>query len=256
MKHHHLWALGLAVVLAGCASAFDPTGRSPREIYEHAVAAFTEGDLYEAQRLFDIIRLQYPASEYAPDAQFYLAEISYKRQEYVVASFNYSMMRRQYPTHPRAKEALYKAALCYVQLAPPFDRDQDYTRKAITALQEFIRTYPNDSLASEAQRQIRRLRNELARREYSIAEQYRILQSPQSALIYYDAVIEDYGDTDYIEYAFVGKVEVLLELRRYDEALSVCVLYRQLFPRGSLRERIEELQQQIPANGQRAGFKP
>ncbi|GIV55857.1 MAG: hypothetical protein KatS3mg040_0625 [Candidatus Kapaibacterium sp.] len=84
--------------------------------------------------LFDVIRLQYPASEFAPDAQYYLAEISFRRREYVVASFNYSMVRRQYPTHPRAREALYKAALCYVELAPPYDRDQEYTRKAIAAL--------------------------------------------------------------------------------------------------------------------------
>lgn len=256
MKHHHLWVLVVAIVVGGCASTFDATGRSPREIFEHAVAAFNDSDFMEAQRLFDIIRLQYPASEYAPDAQFYLAEISFRRQEYVVASFNYSMMRRQYPTHRRAKEALYKAALCYVQLAPPYDRDQDYTRKAIVALQDFIREYPHDSLAHEAREQIHQLRNQLARREYSIAEQYRVLQSPLSALIYYDAVIEDYGDTDFIEPALVGKVEVLVELHRYDEALSTCVLYRQLFPNGNLRDRIEELQRRIPTSGERAGARP
>lgn len=253
-----LFALCCALVFlaAGCASTFDPTGRSPREIFEQAVAVFNDDDLYEAQRLFDIIKLQYPASEYAPDAQFYLAEISFKRKEYVVASFNYSMVRRQYPTHPRAKEALFKAALCYVELAPPFDRDQDYTRKAIASLQEFIREYPQDSLTTVAQQHIRTLRNQLAEREFSIAEQYRVLNSPQSALIYYDSVIEDYGDTDYIERAFVGKVEVLLELGRYDDALSACVLYQQLFPNGTYRQRIEELRKRIPAAGNRAGVKP
>jgi outer membrane protein assembly factor BamD len=256
MKHHHLWALAVVALLVGCGSAFDATGKPPREIFEHAVAAFTDGDLYEAQRLFDIIRLQYPASEFAPDAQFYLAEISFRRQEYVVASFNYSMLRRQYPTHPRAKEALYKAALCYVQLAPPFDRDQDYTRKAIVALQDFIREYPNDSLAQQAQQQIQKLRKQLAQREFSIAEQYRVLGSPQSALVYYDAVIEDYSDSDYIEQAFVGKVEVLMELGRNDQARSVCVLYRQLFPQGQLRDRIDALLEQLASQQPRAGGKP
>ncbi|MCX7930864.1 MAG: outer membrane protein assembly factor BamD [Chlorobi bacterium] len=256
MKHHHLWAIVIAVFAVGCGSAFDATGRSPREIFDHAVAAFNDGDLYEAQRLFDIVRLQYPASEFAPEAQFYLAEISFRRQEYVVASFNYSMVRRQYPTHRRAKEALYKAAICYVQLAPPYDRDQDYTRKAIVALQDFIREYPQDSLANNAKNEIRRLRNHLAHREFSIAEQYRVLQSPQSALIYYESVIEDYGDSDFVEAAFVGKIEVLIELERYDEALSAVVLYRQLFPNGKMRDRIEQqLRPRIPLGGERAGGK-
>lgn len=250
------WLIAGILILEGCGSTFDATGRTPREIFDHAVGAFNEGDLYEAQRLFDIIRLQYPASEIAPDAQFYLAEISFRRHEYVVASFNFSMVRRQYPTHPRAREALYKAALCYVELAPPYDRDQEYTRKAIAALQDFIREYPQDSLAREAERQIRRLRDQLAQRELTIAEQYRILRSPQSALIYYDAVLDDYGNTDAIEQAFVGKVEVLIELGRFDEALSTCVLYRQLFPHGALRERIEQLREQIPARGARAVGSP
>jgi outer membrane protein assembly factor BamD len=250
------WLVAVAGLIGSCGSAFDATGRTPGEIFDHAVAAFTDGDLYEAQRLFDVIRLQYPASEFAPDAQYYLAEISFRRREYVVASFNYSMVRRQYPSHPRAREALYKAALCYVELAPPYDRDQEYTRKAIAALRDFIREYPQDSLAREAERQIRRLRNQLAERELSIAEQYRVLRSPQSALIYYDAVLDDYGDTDAIERAFVGKVEVLIELERYDEALSTCVLYRQLFPNGALRERIEQLRERIPARGARAGGSP
>lgn len=251
-----LWLLGAALFLASCASTFDATGRTPREIFDHALASFNDGDLYEAQRLFDIIRLQYPASEFAPDAQYYLAEISYRRREYIVASFNYSMMRRQYPSHPRAREALYKAALCYVELAPPYDRDQDYTRKAISALREFIREYPQDTLARQAELQIRRLRNQLAQRELSIAVQYRVLRSPQSALLYYEALIDEYSDTDFVEQAFVGKVEVLLELARYDEAFSTCVLYRQLFPRGALRDRIEQLRQQIPTSGVRAGGSP
>ncbi|GIV55858.1 MAG: hypothetical protein KatS3mg040_0626 [Candidatus Kapaibacterium sp.] len=69
-------------------------------------------------------------------------------------------------------------------------------------------------------------------------------------------MLDDYGDTDAIERAFVGKVEVLLDLERYDEALSTCVLYRQLFPNGALRERIEQLREQIPARGARAGGSP
>jgi len=165
-------------------------------------------------------------------------------------------MRRQHPSHPRAREALYKAALCYVELAPPYDRDQDYTRKAISALREFIREYPQDTLARQAELQIRRLRNQLAQRELSIAVQYRVLRSPQSALLYYEALIDEYNDTDFVEQAFVGKVEVLLELARYDEAFSTCVLYRQLFPRGALRDRIEQLRQQIPTSGVRAGGSP
>lgn len=238
----------MLLVCLSCGSSFDATNKSVDAIYKRAVEEFDDNDLFEAQKLFDLIKLQYPASEYADDAQYYLASINYKRKEYVLAAFNYNYLRRQYPQSNYSKEALYKAAICYVELSPPFDRDQDYTRKAILALNDFQKEYPKDSLSIDADNKIKTLRNKLAEREYRIAEQYRILLAPRASLVYFDAVIDDYPDTEFGESSFVNKIEILTELKRYDEALSTCSLYDRFYPTGANRKRVSELRSSIPTD--------
>ncbi|MFM7340713.1 MAG: outer membrane protein assembly factor BamD, partial [Bacteroidota bacterium] len=71
--------------------------------YNAGVKAFLDEDYFEAQRLFDVIRLQFPTTQYADDAQFYLGEISFAKKEYVMAAFNFGMVRRSYPSSPLNK---------------------------------------------------------------------------------------------------------------------------------------------------------
>lgn len=233
--------LAVGAALPACSSMYDATGKPVEEIYIRAKAEFTDGDFIEAQRLFDIIKLQYPASDYADDAQYYLAEINFKRKEFILASYNYSYLRRLYPQSEYVKDAALKIALCYVELSPPFDRDQKYTREAIVALTEFVRDYPKDTLLKKAGAMMNEMKDKLAEREFRIAEQYRVLLSPKAALLYYDTVIDDYADTKFGELAFVGKLEVLADLRRYDEARSVCLLYNRFYQNGSQKARVEQL---------------
>jgi outer membrane protein assembly factor BamD len=191
---------------------------------------------------FDILKLQYPASIYADDAQYYLAEINFKKGEFVLAAYNYNYLRRAYPNSEFYKEAMFKTALSYYELSPTYDRDQEYTFKAIQAFAEFQAFFPQDSLSKIANEKIIELRDKLGHREFFTAELYRKLYSPRASLIYYDAVIEDYPDTKYYELAYVGKIEVLYELFRYDEALGLIKLFRQIFPNSSYLDKIKSLE--------------
>lgn len=237
----------IATILLSC-SGVKQTGeiKDAETAYTAGVQAFTGEDYFEAQRLFDVIRLQFPTTQYADDAQYYLGEISYARKEYVMAAFNYGMVRRSYPTSSLNKSALFKTGMCYYELAPPADRDQDYTKKAISSFSEFQAIYPSDSLYEEAGKRINELRNRLAERELITAELYRNLYSNRSALIYYDVIIDDYPDTEHYETAFAGKIESLIALRRYDDAKSMIELYRKRFTNGKLKSAVEVAEQSIP----------
>ncbi|MCS7169453.1 MAG: outer membrane protein assembly factor BamD [Candidatus Kapabacteria bacterium] len=179
--------------------------------------------------------------KYADDALFLLAELRFRREEYIMAAFLYQQLRQAYPQSVYAREALYKIGLSYIALSPPYDRDQEYTHKALQALMEFRYLYPADSLLPEVERQVRRMRNKLAQREYSVAYLYRKLRSPEAALIYYDTVLQQYTDTDFVELAWVGKIEVLVELGRWYEAQQAVDTYRRLFPDGTQRKVVETL---------------
>ncbi len=230
----------LSLLAPGCSTTYDATNKTPEDIFARAVKEFNGNDLFESQRLLDIIRLQYPTSQLADDAQYYLAEINYKRHEYILAAYNYNYLRRMYPQSEFAKLSMYKAAQCYVEMSPPYDRDQKYTKEAIVALSEYRERYKDDSTAADSS--IKILRTKLSEHDFRIAEQYRTLLSPKASLIYFDAVIDDYADTEFCEPALRAKAEILTQLKRYDEALSACSLYSRFFPNGPSTGVLKELQ--------------
>jgi outer membrane protein assembly factor BamD len=241
-----LSVFAVAWLAAGCSSTQSPETGGPENIFNLAKSAYADEDYLEAQRLFDVVKLQYPASQFADDAQYYLAEINFKREEFLLSAFAYNQLRRAYPNSEYYKEALFKAALSYYQLSPSYDRDQEYTKRAIQTFADYQMLYPGDSLANESTAKIRELRNKLAEREFSTAELYIKLNSPKSSVIYYDAVIDEYPDTDYFEQAVARKAEALADLGRSDEARRTIEQYLQTFPQGRFRGRMEEIAAQIP----------
>lgn len=215
-----------------CKTVEKPETRTPGEVFKSALEAYKEEDYEESQKLFDLIKLQYPASQFADDAQFYIAEINFARKEYIMASYNYNRLRSTYPGSEYSKQSLYNAAMCYFELSPTYDRDQDYTKKAIQAFQDFQYLYPDDELYEKANERIADLRNKLAHKDFFTAGLYRKLDSPKSALIYYDLVIKNFDDTKYYEPAYYGKIETLILMKRYDQALGLIQLYKQSFAKG------------------------
>jgi outer membrane protein assembly factor BamD len=243
-----LFALLLTLsFLFSCGSTKDINTGDVETVFKEAVRLFNEEDYLDAKKYFDVIKLQYPSSQYADDAQYYVAEIDYKRGDYVLASYNYNRLRTSYPSSEYVTESLFKAALSYYQLSPPYDRDQEYTYKGIEAFNLFQRLYPNDNKYADAGDYIKELREKLAHREYFTAELYRKMREPSSSLVYYQEVIDDYPDSQYYEPAYVGKIEVLTLLRRYDEARGLIDLYKRIFVEGKMSTNVSTIESTIPA---------
>ncbi|MCS6807759.1 MAG: outer membrane protein assembly factor BamD [Bacteroidota bacterium] len=238
--------LVLLLAVSSCAPkmSFLPP-RNVDEYFEQALEAFKNDNLATAQKYFDIIKLQYPASKYADDAQYYLAEINVKKNEHILAAYNYNQLRRTFPNSEYAKIAAYKAAMSQYRQSPKYDRDQDYTRQAIKAFAEFQALYPKDSLAIEAGKRIIELRTKLAEHDYRTAELYIKLNAPRASLIYYDLVLNNYPDTEFFEPAFLGKARMLLRLKRFQEAEETLRLYRQRFPQGKLQSEVYDIAEQL-----------
>jgi outer membrane protein assembly factor BamD len=203
---------------------------------------YNEEEWLDAEKTLELIRYQFPASKYADDAQFYLGEIDFRQGEFVLAAYNYNRVRTNYPGSEYARESLFKSALAYIELSPPFDRDQEYTKKAIEALNLYQRLYPNDNKYSEASDKITSLREKLAEREYFTATLYRKSDELRSTAIYYQSVIDDYPDTSFYEPACFGKIEVLMLMFKYDEALGLIDLYKRRFPQGKYLDQVVKLE--------------
>lgn len=236
------------IFLDSCSSGRTIENKSVDEIYNEALELFNKNDLYDAKKFFDVIKLQYPASSYADDAQFYLAEIEFKSEKYIMSSFNFNLVKKLYPNSSFVKESQFKSALCYYKLSPGFERDLEYTNKAIMGFVEFQTLYPEDSLSAEAGKLIKELRNNLAAREHKIGTLYQKLSSPKAAIIYFDSIINDYDDTDFIEKAYFGKIESLVYMSKFENARTIVELYKAKFPNGELSNEIKALETEIKSS--------
>ena len=247
MRSPLLLPLLLGILIVGCADTETvQKKRTVDDIWLDAFEAYEDDDWGDASAKFDIIKLQYPTSQWADDAQYYLAEISYRRGEFILAAFNYNVVRRSFPTSEWAKISTFNVAVCYEELALPSDRDQEYTRKAIEAYTDFQTIYPTDSLAMVSVEKIRELRGRLAERYMIIAEHYRDNGSRRSAKVYYDLVITEYPDSEYFEEAFVEKIRILFETAQIAECKTAISEYKRTVLNPTRAEEVAEMERTLP----------
>jgi outer membrane protein assembly factor BamD len=233
------------VTLAGCGSTEKATNLPVDERFKHAKALFDDENYLEAINEFTAITLQFPGSGYADGAQFYLGECRFMRHEFLLATFEYSLVKKNFPASPYVPKAQYKLALSYYYLSPRSNLDQEYTKKAIDEFQSFVEYYPADEHAVDAEEKIKELTTRLAKKQYDTARLYQTMEYYKAAIIYFDDVIEKYHDTEYAPPAYLGKVEVLITRRKFDDANTELNKFFQHYPNSVLRSQAERLKETI-----------
>jgi outer membrane protein assembly factor BamD len=240
--YYLLFVLFLVVFVSACKTTgkFEP--KNAEEAFKEGLNLFEDKEYAEALSYFDMIKLQFPGSGIADKAQYYTAEINFVRKEFILASFNYNRVRTVYPGSEFAKISLYKAGLSQYLMSSDYHKDQEYTLKAIKTLQDYQFYYSEkDSLYNETEKMILECRNKLGEKDFMIAELYKTLESPRSALIYYESVLKNYDDTKYYEPSIFGKIEMLYWMKKTDEAKNAELTYKSIFPNGKYFQQIEEV---------------
>lgn len=185
---------------------------STEQRYERGMAEMADKDYMGAILHFETLLLQDPAHELADDAQFQLGEAYYAQGEYYTAAFQYSRVLTEFRGSPHYRRALFKTGESYFALSPKFERDQKRTSQAIRQYEAFLQYFPNDTLSSVAAERIVDLREKLARRDFEIAKSYFERERYKAAEIYYQRVVDMYGDTSYASLATeaLGRTRALL----------------------------------------------
>ena len=200
------------------------------ERMEAAIKLFEKGDYVEAKTQFRILTLSHSGSLIADKAQFYLAECHFNMKEYILAASEYERLIKVYPNSEYTDDAKFKLGLSYYRLSPHYGLDQEYTRQAIMHLQEFLEDYPASDLKAQVEQYLLEARNKLAQKVFSSAEIYRKMKYYESALIYYDKLMEEFYDTPYAAYALFWTADCHRVMKRYDQALEMFDLFIQKNP--------------------------
>ena len=129
------------------AGAPAPGAPGPNQLYQISLDQLRRGSAAAARSGFQDLLRQYPTSDLAPDAQFYIAESWAASGSAGTADSVYQVVVQRYPTSPRAPTALYKHALALLQ--------GGHAAEGRAALQDVVTRYPRSDEAELARERLR-----------------------------------------------------------------------------------------------------
>lgn len=122
----------------------------PLAIYKTAYTDLSRGNYPLAAQGFREFLTQFPESEFADNAQYWLGEVFYAQQDFPQAIENFQKVIKNYPTGDKVPAALLKTGYCYLKLGSD-TTGKNYLRKVV---QEF----PNSEEASLARTRLSNLK--------------------------------------------------------------------------------------------------
>lgn len=230
--------LTAAIAIIGCSSSDVTETPTAEERFRLGLQEYLDENYLEALNHFEVIRLQYPASAVADSARLYTGMARFNREEYLMASYEFNQLLQGGAARDILPEAYYMFAQCYYEMSPGVKLDQTNSMRAIDALQNFVEAYPAHPKAAQAEKQVIELRNRLAEKEYNTAELYEKMENRESALVYYNTVIDRYYSTEFAEPAAAAKIRILIRLRRYPQAEIAVKDFLERYPNSSLKETV------------------
>lgn len=242
----------LLITVTGCKNAeLVRQGDSMNVAFDKSMALFEKGAYSDAAYGFDLVTRMGRGTDYAKEAQYYLAESYFIENKFILASAEYERFISYYPQDPKREEIEYKRAMCYYHQSPRYRLDQSATYRAIELFQIYNTRYPDSEYVVESAERINELRAKLAHKSFESAEFYLRIKSYKAASIYYDQTIDQFPESIWAERSLVKQIETYViyadnsvpekQAERYEMAIETYEKFLQLFPESDLRGDADKL---------------
>jgi outer membrane protein assembly factor BamD len=217
------------------------TAEPDKFLLDRGTAALNSKKWLTAREFFKQLNETYTQSPYRPDAKLgigdtYLGEGT--AEALVLAINEFREFLSFYPTNRRADYAQFKLAMAHFRQMRAPQRDQTETREAVKEFQTFVERYPNSSLMPDVQARLRESRDRLDESDYLVgffyyrqrwylgaidrfrsvlkadpqytardavyfylAESYFKADKKAEALPYYERLLEEFQQSDYLKEA-------------------------------------------------------
>jgi outer membrane protein assembly factor BamD len=227
--------LVLALPLGACSLFNKDDQVAPDEpadkLYNEGVFLLDKRREYKDAALkFQEVERQHPYSEWARKSLLMTAYANYEAKEYDEAV---SAARRYVTLHPGSPDAAYAQFLigsAYFDRIPDVTRDQGQTEKAIAALEEVSRKYPDSEYAQNAKRKIEVARDQIAGKEMETGRYYLNRKEFTGAINRFKIVVTQYQTTRHVEEALERLTEAYMALGVASEAQTAAAVLGHNFP--------------------------
>jgi len=176
------------------------------KLYNEGVYYLNEkSDAKAAAKKFEEVDRQHPYSEWARKSLLMSAYSYYEAKNYEESITSAKRYISLHPGTPDAAYAMYLVGASYFDQIPDVNRDQGRTEKAIAALEEVIRKFPDSEYAQNARRKIEGARDQLAAKEMTIGRYYEGKKNFIGAINRFKVVVTRYQTTRHVEEALMRR---------------------------------------------------
>lgn len=197
--------IGFVLSLGACSSTEEVDTNTAEGAYKLG-EKFEKDERYEeAIAQFNTVKNKHPYSKLATEAELKVAEINFKREEYVEAQNNYQVFKEMHPAHPKIDYVTYRLGLSFFnQLPTTIDRDLAVAERAILYFDEVVQSFPQSSHVKDAREHKTKALKMLAEKEWYVGHFYFIRDQYDSALTRFEGLLERYPSLGFDAKALYG----------------------------------------------------
>jgi outer membrane protein assembly factor BamD len=219
-----LWLLvvpSLFVLAAGCASAGPAIERlTPDDLLDRGIHEYEARRFNEAIRVLERMTLNYPGHGRSQEARFYLGSAYLGRREYLSAASEFTRLANDFPFGPYAARARFGVCDAYYRLSPRVELDQSYTSAGVDHCRALVSYYPDSEDVGRAREMAQELEHKLADKQFRTGEDYFRRRLFDSAIIYYEEVVQQFPAAPAAPRALLKMVEAYSKIGYVEEAES------------------------------------
>lgn len=242
-QKHLVRALAVAM-MAGSVSACGAFGagrerESVQYVDEPVAQLYNRGiDAIETQRYpqalaaFEEVERQHPYSSWARRSMLMEAFVHYQARQYDSSIEDAQRFVSLHPGNDSAPYAYYLIAICHFERITDVGRDQGTTERALAALNDVVRRYPETAYARDARLKIDMVYDQLAGKEMSVGRFYLERDQHLAAINRFRTVIENpnFQTTSHTPEALHRLVEAYLSVGMIEEAQRMAAILGHNFP--------------------------
>lgn len=184
----------------------------------------------EAAEKFEDLERQHPYSVWSRKAVVMAAYAYYQKGSYddcIEAAERYLAL---YPGSEDAPYAQFLIAQSYYDQIPDVTRDQERTQKALEALREVARRYPETEYARDANQKVQQAYNQIGGKEMEVGRYYLKRKDYVAAINRFKKVVIDYQTSSHIEEALMRLTEAYMALGIASEAQTATAILGHNYP--------------------------
>jgi len=137
------------------------------------------------------------------------------------ARIEFRTIVEEYPHSEFIEKTYYYIALSSFRAAPIIQRDSRLLRRAQREFSAFVAAYPSSELVDSATMFLDTIVHKLLEREIMVAEFYEVINRFESAVIYYQGILENFADNSRVPEMRVRLARNLISANRFAEALAI-----------------------------------